>query len=112
MAAAAPGGLPAARARGRGIGVSMTPRGTSVPATTDLDGLGLDAGGHLLVGRALADVPPGDQLTVTGRHPALGIHLAVWCTQRGHRFDGGDPPVITKGPAKEERWPGALRAGI
>jgi hypothetical protein len=82
-----------------------------VPATTDLDALGLDNGGHLLVDHALAALPPGDRLTVTGRHPALGVHLAAWCRAQGHRFDGGDPPVITKGPAAEQRWRGAVRAG-
>jgi hypothetical protein len=82
-----------------------------VPATTDLDGLGLDAGGHLLVERALAGLPPGDQLTVTGRHPALAVHLAAWCRAQGHRYDGGDPPVITKGRAGQQRWHGASRAG-
>ena len=86
-----------------------------MPATTDLDGLGLDAGGHLLIAHALAALPPGDQLTVTGRHPALPIHLAAWCRAHGHRFDGGQPGtgplVITKGPAEQQRWHGAVRAG-
>ena len=82
-----------------------------MPATTDLDGLGLDTGGHLLVEQALATLPPGDQLTVTGRHPALSVHLAAWCRAQGHRFDGGEPPVITKGRAGQQRWHGAVRAG-
>ena len=86
-----------------------------MPATTGLDGLGLDAGGHLLIAHALAALPPGDQLTVTGRHPALPIHLAAWCRAHGHRFDGGQPGagplVITKGPAEQQRWHGAVRAG-
>jgi len=82
-----------------------------LPATTDLDQLGLDGGGHLLVERALASLQPGDQLTVTGRHPALAVHLAVWCRTQGHRFDGGPPPVITKGTARQDRWRGAVRAG-
>jgi len=82
-----------------------------LPATTDLDGLGLDGGGHLLVEHALASLPPGDQLTVTGRHPALAVHLAAWCRTQGHRFAGGTPPVITKGTASQDRWQGAVRAG-
>jgi hypothetical protein len=90
---------------------STTPKARSVPATTDLEGLGLDTGGHLLVEHALAPLPPGDQLTVTGRDPALSIHLAAWCRAQGHRFDGGDPPVITKGQAGQQRWHGAVRAG-
>ena len=82
-----------------------------MPAITDLEGLGLDTGGHLLVAHALATLLPGDQLTVTGQHPALSIHLAAWCRAQGHRFDGGDPPVITKGRAGQQRWHGAVRAG-
>jgi hypothetical protein len=82
-----------------------------VPATTDLDGLGLDAGGHLLIEHALAALPPGDRLTVTGRHPALRIHLAAWCRAQGHGFDGGELAVITKGRAGQQRWHGAVRAG-
>jgi hypothetical protein len=82
-----------------------------VPATTDLDGLGLDAGGHLLVEHALAPLSPGDRLTVTGRHPALAVHLAAWCREHGHRLDGGDPPVVTKGTAAAQRWQDAVRAG-
>ena len=82
-----------------------------MPAITDLEGLGLDTGGHLVVEHTLATLAPGDQLTVTGRHPALSIHLAAWCRAQGHRFDGGDPPVITKGLADQQRWHGAVRAG-
>jgi hypothetical protein len=99
-----------------------------VQATTDLDDLGLDAGGHLLVQRALAELRPGDRLTVTGRHPALRLHLAAWCREHGHRVankdtytdgpataDGpaaADGPVeVIKGPAAEQRWRDARRAG-
>ena len=77
-------------------------------SATDLDGLGLDQGGHLLLEHALAGLNPGDELTVTGRHPALAIHLAVWCRERGHRLRGN---VITKGRASEQRWRDARRAG-
>jgi len=96
-----------------------------VRATTDLDGLGLDEGGHLLVQRALEPLHPGDRLTVTGRHPALGVHLAAWCREHGHQLvpreddpggadgpDGPDGPLeIIKGTAGELRWRDARRAG-
>jgi TusA-related sulfurtransferase len=93
-----------------------------VPPTTDLEDLGLDEGGHLLVDRALAQLRPGDRLTVTGRHPALGVHLAAWCRARGHRLaDAGDAHdaaggpagklTIVKGAAGEQRWRDARRAG-
>jgi hypothetical protein len=83
----------------------------------DLAGLGLDEGGHLLVDRALARLGPGGRLTVTGRHPALAVHLAAWCRERGHRVaDGtgdlaGPAVVVVKGDAGDRRWRGAARAG-
>ena len=86
-------------------------------ATTDLDGLGLDDGGHLLVQRALEPLPPGGRLTVTGRHPALRVHLTAWCREHGHRVteppaaDPDGPVEIIKGTAGEQRWRGASRAG-
>jgi hypothetical protein len=91
----------------------MTTGAGSVPATTGLEGLGLDTGGHLLVERALAGLAPGDRLTVTGRHPALRIHLAAWCRAQGHGFDPDDAGslVIVKGRAGQQRWHGAVRAG-
>jgi hypothetical protein len=83
-----------------------------VPATTDLDGLGLDGGGHLLVERGLAGLEPADRLKVMGRHPALGIHLAAWCRHHGHALeDEPDGFVIIKGTAERDRWSGAVRAG-
>lgn len=81
-------------------------------ATTDLDGLGLDEGGHLLVERALGGLRPGGRLTVTGRHPALRVHLAAWCREHGHRLAADeDTPTVIKGAAEERRWRGAQRAG-
>jgi hypothetical protein len=86
-----------------------------VRATTDLDHLGLDQGGHLLIDHALGALSPGERLTVSGRHPELSTHLAAWCREQGHGFrDGtpeGGPLEITKGTAGERRWRDARRAG-
>jgi hypothetical protein len=83
-----------------------------VPATIGLDDLGLDSGGHLLIEHALAGLEPGDVLEVSGHHPALAIHLAAWCRQRGHRFDEDRRRLaIVKGTAERDRWSGAVRAG-
>ena len=59
------------RLRGAGAGgdravASTTTAESAVTPTIDLDGLGLDAGGHLLVARALAPLSPGQRLTVRG----------------------------------------------
>ncbi|HEY5016841.1 MAG TPA: hypothetical protein VII59_08695, partial [Streptosporangiaceae bacterium] len=81
-------------------------------ASVDLADLGLDEGGHLLVDRALDGLAPGRRLAVTGRHPALGVHLGPWCRSRGHRLIAGDAAlVVEKGGSAERRWAGAERAG-
>jgi hypothetical protein len=88
-----------------------------VPASIDLEGLGLDAGGHLLVQRGLAGLDAGDRLTVTGRHPELAVQLAPWCRAQGHQFHGPalpdafSPLVVVKGSAATLRWLDAARAG-
>ncbi len=82
-----------------------------MPATTDLDDLGLTEGGHVLLQRALAPLEPGDRLQVRGRHPALALHLAAWCRQQGHLFEEDAGCVIRKGTAERDRLQGAIRAG-
>jgi hypothetical protein len=86
-----------------------------VQPATDLDDLGLDEGGHLILARALAGLRPGDELAVRGRHPALRVHLAAWCREHGHRLAGASEPaeqtVIVKGRAEDRRWRDAARAG-
>jgi hypothetical protein len=96
----------------------------------DLADLGLDEGGHLLIDRALDRLAPGQRLTVTGRHPALAVHLAAWCRAHGHRLADASAPadssvradttrpagleaalVMVKGGAGRQRWSGAERAG-
>jgi hypothetical protein len=101
-------------------------------ALVDLADLGLDEGGHLLLARALDGLGPGQRLTVTGRDPALPIHLGAWCRAHGHRVvedaatDAGgatdasratDPAwliralTVEKGGRGDRRWAGAERAG-
>ena len=74
----------------------------------DLGELGLDRGGHLLVKRALRQLPVGGWLRVSGVDPHLSIHLAAWCRAQGHRFEDGE---ILRGGAEEGRWRGALETG-
>ena len=90
--------------------------------TLDLEGLGFEDGAHLLLKRALADLPPGGRLEVTGRAPALAVHLRAWCRARGHRVEwpgddwspnSGGPvvAVVVRGDADDLRWTAAERAG-
>lgn len=90
----------------------MTRKGRSpLGPTIDLEDLGLDRGGHVLIERALAGLTPGDTLAVTGRDPHLKIHLAAWARSRGHSVTDGEPLSIVKGQADDARWLGAVRAG-
>ncbi|HEY0409793.1 MAG TPA: sulfurtransferase TusA family protein, partial [Candidatus Dormibacteraeota bacterium] len=98
----------------------MTPRAPSPPPAIDTEELGLDRGAHLLVGRALRALEPGDRLVVRGRHPDLGVHLRAWCRDAGHRVTAVEPTggehggivvEIVAGDAERRRWTGAVRAG-
>ena len=107
----------------------------SPPLTIDLDGLGLDGGGHVLVKAALARVGPGETVAVRGRAPALDVHLGAWCRSHGHTVVPPDGPVddgptddghagsvrvagpspvvawVVRGRALDARWHGSQRAG-
>jgi hypothetical protein len=78
----------------------------------DLEDLGLDAGGHLLIERALRGQPAETRLMVDGRHPMLGLQLGAWCRVRGHRLEQVDGRyVVVRGTAVDDRWHQAIRAG-
>jgi len=79
----------------------------------DLGALGFDHGAHLLVGRALRALPPAGTLRVVGSDPALGVHLRAWCRGAGHGFhdDMAGGHQVVRGPAEQQRWAGAERAG-
>ncbi len=81
--------------------------------TVDLEDLGFDRGAALLVKRALAQLAPGQAITVQGSAADLLVHLRAWCRTEGHEFrvcaDGA--AQVVKGVSSEERWSGAERAG-
>ena len=88
----------------------------SPPSITDLDELGLDQGGHLLLHRALSRAAPGQVVEVRGRAPQLRVHLAAWCRSEGHDVEmaEGPGPVagwVKPGRATAGRWHGAERSG-
>jgi hypothetical protein len=83
----------------------------------DLDWLGFDEGGHLLVKRALQRCSVGEEIRVTGSTPELESHLRAWCRSEGHTFHwlsdslSHSHAVITRGGAEAARWTGSERAG-
>ncbi|HEY2765474.1 MAG TPA: ferritin-like domain-containing protein [Pseudonocardiaceae bacterium] len=85
----------------------------SAVARLDLDDLGFERGGHLLLRRELRAVPVGGQLVVTGRDPLLGVHLRAWCRREGHQAGPAAESgfLVVRGSAELDRWAGAQRAG-
>ena len=86
--------------------------------TIDIEALGLDEGGLLLVRRALSALPVGQCLQVRGAGPDWDLHLTAWCRQHGHdietrTLEGGLllEARVTRGPWAEGRWLGALQTG-
>jgi hypothetical protein len=83
----------------------------------DLDSLGFDEGGHLLIKRALRSVSVGEEIGVTGSTSELESHLRAWCRSEGHAFrslPGGAKhyhAAVTRGSAESARWVGSERAG-
>src|SRR5579859_2674754 len=87
----------------------MTERDRCVRASIDLEDVGLDRGGHLLVQHALTPLPLGGELEVRGRDPALRVHLRAWARSQGHTFREDD--VVVRGTARDAAAVGAERAG-
>jgi hypothetical protein len=83
----------------------------SVPAVVrevDLGPLGLDAGGHLLLDHAMAELRPGERLRVVGGGALLRAHLGPWGRRLGHQVVGD---LVIRGDAADRRMAGAERAG-
>lgn len=74
----------------------------------DLEDVGLDRGGHLLLKRAVASVPVGGRVEVRGSAPELAVHVRAWCRSQGHGYDW---PWVVRGRADGARLRGASRAG-
>lgn len=53
----------------------------------DLEHLGLESGGDLLLRRALRKLLPDERLEIIGRHEELTLQLRTWCRVLGHQFD-------------------------
>src|SRR5690606_37576592 len=94
---------------------SMTTAETSSPTAIDIESLGFDAGAHLLVKHALAALPEGEPLRVTGRSPGRQAQLADWCRVQVHALawedDAHGAARVTRGSTEAGRWRDAARTG-
>ncbi len=64
----------------------MTETETSPSRIIDIEDLGFDRGAHLLIKKALADVPVGGKIGVRGSDPDVAVHLRGWCRSQGHEI--------------------------
>ncbi len=81
----------------------------------NLEDLGLDRGGHILIDHALRQLPNDGEVQIQGSDANLAIHLRAWCRAKGHHFD--ENPAnngalrVRKGASLSGRWRDAERAG-
>ena len=93
----------------------MTITETSPSRTIDIETLSFTSGAHLLLKRALRDLPVGGRLGVRASAADFATHLRGWCREQGHEFVEGDDQFtawIVRGAASQGRWRGAERAGL
>src|SRR5215471_6587645 len=93
----------------------MTITETSPSRTIDIEALSFTSGAHLLLKRALGDLPVGGRLGVRASATDFAMHLRGWCREQGHEFVEGDDQFVAwvvRGAASEGRWRGAERAGL
>src|SRR5215212_8177128 len=57
---------------------------TSPSQIIDIEDLGFDRGAHLLVKKALTDIPVGGKIGVRGSALDVAVHLRAWCRSQGH----------------------------
>src|SRR5262249_53217687 len=93
----------------------MTITETSPLRTIDIETLSFTSGAHLLLKRALRDLPIGGRLGVRASATDCAMDLRGWCREQGHEFLEGDDQFVAwvvRGAASQGRWRGAERAGL
>src|SRR5436853_894217 len=75
----------------------MTETETSSVQIIDIEDLGFDRGAHLLLKKALADIPVGGKIGVRGRSPDVAVHLRGWCRTQGHEIVWPETDSISDG---------------
>lgn len=92
----------------------MTIMETSPSQIIDIEGLSFTSGAHMLIKRALRDLPAGGRLGVRTASLDFTVHLRGWCRAQGHEYlEGSEESIawILRGEAASERWSHAERAG-
>src|SRR5215510_2258684 len=80
----------------------------------NIEKLSFDSGAHLLLKKALRELPVGGRLGVRAEAPDFAAHLRGWSRAQGHEYLDGDSQVIAWivcGPAAQGRLRYAERAG-
>lgn len=93
----------------------MTITETSPSRVINIEALSFTSGAHLLLKRALRELPAGGRLGVRASTPDFAVHLRGWCREQGHEFVEGDDQFaawIVRGAAAGGRWRQAERAGL
>jgi TusA-related sulfurtransferase len=93
----------------------MTISETSPSRIIDIETLSFTSGAHLLLKKALRDLPVGGRLGVRASATDFAMTLRGWCREQGHEFVEGDGQFVAwvvRGAASEGRWRGAERAGL
>jgi hypothetical protein len=92
----------------------MTIRETSPSRIIDIETLSFTSGSHLLLKRALSELPVGGRLGVRAVAQDFAVHLRGWCRAQGHEYLEGDDQIvawIVRGSATQGRWQEIERAG-
>jgi len=92
----------------------MTIGETSPSRIIDIETLSFASGAHLLLKKALRDLPAGGRLGVRAAAQDFAVHLRGWCRAQGHEYLEGDDRFvawIVRGTATDGRWRQSERAG-
>ena len=101
----------------------MIERATSPSQIIDIEDLGFDRGAHLLIKKALGEIPVGGKIGVRGSAPDVAVHLRGWCRSQGHEIiwpengsatDEVQSPLVAwliRGSTATGRWRDAETAG-
>ena len=92
----------------------MTNTETSPSQIINIESLSFVNGAHLLLKKALRELPAGARLGVRADTPDFAVHLRGWCRAQGHEFLADETGSVTAWIIRSVtngRWKDAERAG-